>query len=147
MGRAEANMIVDAPINAVWDCLNDIDNTPKWVLGLEAAEIKSQRGEYGLGTVYVDHNRLGPIPQTTPWTITVFEPMATQVHESASSVLPSKMILKLRSAAKGTHVQMIVKYRFLPRLGVIGTVLERLLMNTLLNQALKQNLARLNAYL
>ncbi|MBX3062077.1 MAG: SRPBCC family protein [Anaerolineae bacterium] len=147
MGRAEANMIVDAPIDAVWNCLNDIDNTPKWVVGLEAAEIKSVRGEYGIGTIYVDHNRLGPIPQTTPWTITVFEPMATQVHESASAVLPSKMILKLRREAQRTHVQMIVKYRFLPRLGVISRMLERLLMNTLLKQVLKQNLASLDAYL
>lgn len=146
MGRAEANIIVGASIEAVWKSLNDISHTPEWVVGLDDAEIKTQ-GKVGMGTVYIDHNRLGPIPQKTEWTITAFEPLSRQIHESTSMVLPSTMILNLGRVSRGTHVQMIVKYRFLPMLGPVSKFLERFLMDRLLKQVLKQNLTNLNTYL
>ncbi|HCR14197.1 MAG TPA: hypothetical protein DIU49_13470, partial [Desulfovibrio sp.] len=74
MGHVEVARTLNAPVQAVWDCLNDIEHTPEWVTGLEAAEIKTS-GPYGAGSVYHDHNRLGPFPQETPWYVTVFEPM------------------------------------------------------------------------
>ena len=146
MGYVEAATTINAPVEAVWDCLNDIDRTPEWVTGLEAAEIKTA-GPYGVGTVYYDYNRLGPFLQTTPWRITAFEPPSYQVHESESAVLPSKMTLNLSSTPEGTRLQMAVEYRFLPRLGPVSRLLEGLLMNRMLRQVLKQNQASLNDYL
>jgi uncharacterized protein YndB with AHSA1/START domain len=146
MGYAEAESTINAPIEAVWACLNDIDQTPEWVSGLEAAQIKTA-GPYGLGTVYYDYNRLGPFPQTTLWRITAFEPPSHQVHESESTMLPSKMTLSLSPAPEGTRLKMTVEYRFLPRLGPISRLLENLLMNRMLSQVLKQNQTGLNAYL
>lgn len=146
MGRAEANIIVGASAEAVWNCLNDIDHTPEWVVGLHDAEIKT-KGAYGVDTIYNDYNRLGPIPQKTAWTITEFEPLSRQVHESKSAVLPSTMIINLGRVSKGTHIQMIVKYRFLPFLGPVSTFLEKHLMDKLLKRVLKQNLNNLNTYL
>jgi uncharacterized protein YndB with AHSA1/START domain len=146
MGQVEAIMTVNAPIEAVWHSLNDIDHTPEWVVGLEDAAVTTS-GPYGVDTVYNDYNRLGPVLQVTPWTITVFEPMSRQVHESKSSFLPSKMILNLAPQAVGTRVQMIVEYQFLPRLGLIGRALEKLLMNHVLKGVLTQNLSNLNSYL
>jgi hypothetical protein len=146
MGRAEANIIVGASAEAVWNLLNDIDHTPEWVVGLVDAEMQTQ-GKYGVGSVYVDHNRIGPIPQVTPWTVTEFDPMSRQVHESDSNVLPSTMIINLGRVSKGTHIQMIVKYRFMPFLGPISAFIEKYLMDKMLKQVLKQNLANLNTYL
>ncbi len=146
MGHAQAVTIINAPVETVWNCLNDIDHTPEWVMGLEDAELKSS-GPYGVGTLYIDYNKLGPLPQITPWRITEFEPMTRQTHVSKSTVLPSTMSLNLNAAPEGTQVEMIVEYRFLPRLGLFSRALEAALMNRLLNMALKQNLASLNTYL
>lgn len=146
MGYAEVTTTIHAPVEAVWACLNDIDHTPEWVNGLEAAEIKTT-GPYGVGTVYCDYNRLGPFLQTTLWRITAFEPPSFQVHESESNVLPSKMTLNLSPTPEGTRLQMAVEYRFLPQLGPVGRFLEALLMNRMLRKVLKQNQTSLNAYL
>jgi uncharacterized protein YndB with AHSA1/START domain len=146
MGYAEASRIINAPVEAVWNALNDIDHTPDWVTGLENAEIVTT-GEYGAGTIYTDYNRLGPVLQTTPWRITVFEPMTHQVHESESATLPSKMTIKLTPAPEGTHLHMIVEYQFLPRLGAFGRLLENVLMNRLIKQVLTQNQTSLDVYL
>ncbi|MBZ0300201.1 MAG: SRPBCC family protein [Anaerolineae bacterium] len=146
MGTVEAGTIIHAPVKVVWDCLNDIDHTPEWVVGLVAAEIVTS-GTYGEGSVYHDHNRLGPFLQTTPWTVTAFESLAHQVHESDSAALPSKMTLNVSPDPEGTYLEMIVEYRLLPRLGVVSRLLEQVLMNRMLKQVLKQNQANLNAYL
>ena len=145
MGTVEAAATVHAPIEAVWGCLNDIAHTPEWVVGLEAAEVKTP-GPYGLGAIYHDHNRLGPMLQVTPWRITAFEPETLQVHESESATLPSKMTLNLSPAPEGTRLQMIVEYRFLPWLGPVSRLIEAVLMNRLLKGVLRRNLANLNEY-
>ncbi|MBI5667702.1 MAG: SRPBCC family protein [Chloroflexi bacterium] len=146
MGYAEATTLIHAPVEAVWNALNDIDHTPDWVVGLEKAEIVTP-GDYGLGAIYHDHNRLGPLPQVTPWHVTTFEPMIRQVHESQTAALPSRMTLTLTPAPEGTRLHMAVEYRFLPRLGVISRILESLVMNRVLTGVLRQNQANLNAYL
>ena len=145
MGRAEASTLIYAPIDVVWYCLNDIDHTPEWVVGLTSAEIKTA-GAYDVGTIYVDYNKFGPIPQTTSWLVTVFEPMTRQVHVSQSKILPTTMRLDLAPAAEYTRLRFTVEYRFLPNTGIIGRALENLLMNRLLSQVIRQNLNNLNAY-
>ena len=32
MGHAEAATIIHAPVETVWNCLNDIEHTPLWVV-------------------------------------------------------------------------------------------------------------------
>jgi uncharacterized protein YndB with AHSA1/START domain len=146
MGYVSVSSVIHAPAESVWNALNDIDRTPDWVVGLEAAEIVTE-GDYGHGSIYHDHNRLGPFPQVTPWHVTVFDPMAKQVHKSESTSLPTQMTLNLSPAAEGTHLQMIVEYRLLPRLGVISQLFERLVMNRLLAGVVKQNQANLDQHL
>jgi uncharacterized protein YndB with AHSA1/START domain len=146
MGYADASSVVDAPVEAVWNALNDIDHTPDWVVGLEKATIETS-GPYGAGTIYHDFNRLGPVLQVTPWHITEFEPMSHQVHVSASAVLPSKMTLNLSPANQGTALTFVVEYQLLPKWRAVGRLLERLLMNRMIKSVLKQNIARLNVYL
>ena len=146
MGQVTAARTVHAPIETVWQCLNDIDHTPEWVTGLAAAEIKTP-GAYSVGTIYHDTNRLGPMLQVTPWHITTFDPPTRQVHESESTTLPSTMILNLSPVPDGTQVEMIVHYRFLPRLGLVSRAFEGLVMNRLLKRVLRQNLTNLDDYL
>lgn len=142
MGRAEAFAIINAPLQSVWDALNDYAHTPEWVVGLEKAE-QITPGPVGVGTIYEDHNRLGPFPQVTPWRVTVFEPMSRQVHESRSAVLPSTFALKLAPVEAGTRLTMTVDFRFLPRLGAFSRLLERLVLNRLLTRVLSSNQANL----
>jgi uncharacterized protein YndB with AHSA1/START domain len=146
MGYAQVGQTIHAPLEAVWNALNDIDNTPKWVVGLEKAEVKTHE-PYGQDTVYYDYNRLGPFPQVTAWTVVEFEPMSYQVHVSSSNVLPSKMLLSLVPTAEGTDVTMTVEYRFMPQWRAVGRLFERMVMNHLLRSVLKQNLGQLERYL
>jgi hypothetical protein len=54
-------------------------------------------------------------------------------------------ILSLRQ--EGTQVQMIMEYEFLPQWGLVGTLLERLMLDRTFSQGLPQNLANMNAYI
>lgn len=146
MGWTEATTIIHAPVEAVWNSLNDIAHTPEWVVGLAGAELLTS-GDFRRGSLYLDHNRLGPFPQSTLWNVTVFEPMERQVHVSKSAVLPSTMALNLTPVAEGTRLHMEVMYRFLPQLGFISRWFESAVMNRALQKVLLQNQANLNAYL
>lgn len=146
MGQVTAKMIVSAPVEAVWNCLNDIDNTPRWVVGLERAEWVT-KPPVAVGSIYIDYNRLGPFPQVTPWHVRAFQPMSHMIHESESALLPSRMTINIKSVLFGTEVEMIVEYRFLPKLGIISRVFESWVMNRALPQVLKQNLLQMEAYL
>ena len=146
MGFAQAATIINAPVDLVWNSLNDIEHTPQWVVGLEKAEVQ-QTARFGVGTVYLDYNRLGAQLQVTTWRIAVYEPMRRQVHVSSSANLPSTMTLTLTPEETGTFLHMTVAYRFMPRLGVISRVLERLVMNRVLSGIVRQNQQNLNAYL
>ncbi len=146
MGYTEASQIIHAPIEKVWNTLNDIDNTSKWVVGLEKAEVKTD-GEFGLDTIYTDYNRLGPIPQVTDWRITEFEPMSRQVHMSNSDGLPSTMTLSLSTTPEGSLLKMTVDYQFMPQWGAISRAFESLVMNRMLKSVLKQNMSHLDSYL
>src|SRR5947207_1490620 len=138
MGYAEAIQSIAAPINVVWDTLNDIDHTSKWVVGLERAEVTTA-GSYDAGSIYKDYNRLGPMLQVTAWHITAFELMSRQVHVSDSVVLPTMMTIIVTPRAEGTCVKMSVEYRFLPQLGFVSRAFETLVMNHLLKSVLGQN--------
>lgn len=146
MGYAETVATIHAPVEAVWNCLNDIAHTKEWVTGLDNAELITA-GVYGVGSRYYDYNRIGPFPQTTLWEVTDFEPMIFQVHVSDSAALPSAISFTLSSDTEGTQVRMAVEYRFLPRLGAFSRFLERLVMNRLIGTMISQNLANLDVYL
>jgi len=146
MGYAEATQIINAPVEAVWNALNDIDNTPKWVVGLQDAKVISE-GTYGLGTLYNDYNNLGPVLQVTTWKIVEFEPMSRQIHMSDSANLPSTMTLGMASVAEGTRLTMTVDFHFMPRWGVVGRILEALVMRHMIKGVLRQNMSHLNTYL
>ncbi|MBI1278526.1 MAG: hypothetical protein GC179_10400 [Anaerolineaceae bacterium] len=146
MGYAEASQIIHAPIETVWNTLNDIENTSKWVVGLEKAEMKTI-GDFGQDSIYTDYNRLGPIPQVTDWRITEYEPMARQVHMSSSEGLPSTMTLSLSPAPQGTLLKMTVDYQFMPHWGSISRIFEALIMNRMLRSVIIQNMSHLNSFL
>ena len=146
MGYVEASKTINASVYAVWNTLNDIDNTPKWVVGLERAEVKTE-GTYGINTVYNDYNRLGPFLQVTAWHIVEFESVTRQVHLSDSRTLPSLMTLRLSPEGDSAFLKMTVEYRFMPRWGAISELFERLVMNHLLKSVLGQNLNHLDRYL
>ncbi len=135
-----------APIQSVWDSLNDIDHTPDWVVGLERAE-RVTTGPYGLNSLYCDYNRLGPFPQATRWLVTEFDPMTRQTHVSESKALPSTIRFSLAAVPDGTQVEMSVEYRLLPALGPFSRLLESLFMNRALTQVIDQNLANLERHL
>lgn len=147
MGFAQATTVINAPVDLVWNSLNDIEHTPEWGVGLEKAEVKQSAARFGVGTVYIDYNRLGPQRQVTSWRIAVYEPMRRQVHVSSSATLPSTMTLLLTPEEGGTRLQMTVAYRFMPRLGVVSRLLERLVMNRVLSSIVRQNQQNLNTYL
>ena len=146
MGYAEASQIINAPVETVWDTLNDIDNTAKWVAGLQHAEIVT-RGAFGKGSIYTDYNKLPWAIQVTPWHVTEFEPMTRQVHVSESINLPSTMALTLQPMNGKTRVTFAVEFRFMPRYGQVSRLFERVVMNKVLKGVLRQNLGQLDRYL
>jgi len=146
MGMVEAVRAIKAPVESVWNCLSDIEHTPEWVIGLKSVKVTSDSPR-GVGTSYHDYNQIGPFVQASSWSITSFDPMTKQIHESTSSLLPTTITFNLMPMADGTFVHMVVDYRFWPRLGIASRVFERLVMNHLLGLILRKNLGNLEDFI
>jgi uncharacterized protein YndB with AHSA1/START domain len=146
MAWTQATTIIHAPVETVWNVLNDIAHTPEWVVGLEKSEVVTD-GDYGKGTIYNDYNRLGPFLQTTRWLVWVYEPMSRQAHVSSSAVLPTTMEITLTPVPEGTRLHMGVRYRLLPQLGFLSRIFEAAVMNRLLSQVLGQNQANVDVFM
>lgn len=146
MTRVRRTGLIHAPVEQVWAVLNDIDMTPAWVVGLERAEVVTSP-PFGRGSVYIDHNRLGPILQRTPWAVTEFEPFVCQVHTSESRIIPSTLTIGMMPVSGGTRLEFDMEFTFLPALGPVGRLLERSVMRHMVAQVIEQNLANLDALL
>ena len=69
----EALMVVDAPVESVWDALADVPSQPRWMTDMKAVRILTP-GPVGAGTRSEGTIRILGITVTDPVEITAFEP-------------------------------------------------------------------------
>jgi len=69
----ESSVVIDAPIECVWQVLADIEGQPRWMLDMKAVRIDGP-GDVGVGTRAEADVRIFGLQTLDPITITAFEP-------------------------------------------------------------------------
>ena len=123
MRRVEAEALVGARREEVWQLYDDIPGTPRWIPFVE--EILYVSGPARTGTVYRERTRLAGLATTEQWEIVEHRPLSRQVHVSVAHGLESALIITFEGRGTGTWVHQAAELR--SRLwGPIGAIHELL---------------------
>jgi Polyketide cyclase / dehydrase and lipid transport len=105
MRRMEADALVGASRDEVWQLYDDIAGTPRWVPSVR--EILYVSGPARVGTIYRERNRLS----TTQWEIVEHRRPTRQVHLAAEGRLERVRILTFEARGSGTWVHQALELR------------------------------------
>jgi Polyketide cyclase / dehydrase and lipid transport len=109
MRRVEAEALVGARREEVWQLYDDIAGTPRWLPFVE--EILYVSGPARVGCVYRERTRLAGVPATEQWEIAVHRPQSRQVHVSFSHAMESALIITFEARGTGTWVHQAAELR------------------------------------
>ena len=109
MRRAEAEALVGASRDEVWDLYDDIAGTPRWVPFVE--EVVYVSGPAHVGTVYRERTRLAGIAGVGQWEIVQHRRPVQQVHVSHDNGLDSTLIITFEGRGTGTWVHQSAEVR------------------------------------
>ncbi len=124
MRRVEAEALVGASRDEVWQLYDDIAGTPLWVPFVD--EILYVSGPSRVGTVYRERTRIAGLPATQQWEIVEHRRGRRQVHVSTAFGVETALIITFEGRGTGTWVHQAAELR--SRLwGPLGWVHEWLL--------------------
>jgi uncharacterized protein YndB with AHSA1/START domain len=115
-------IVIDAPIERVWEVIADIEGQPRWMHEMKAVRLLTP-GPVGVGTVGEADVRVLGISVTDPVTITEFEP-PNRFAISHEGSFKGHGLITLESGADGTTT--IVRWEevlippLLPHLGALA---------------------------
>jgi hypothetical protein len=107
--RVEAEALVGASRDEVWQLYDDIAGTPRWVPFV--VEVVYVSGPARVGTVYRERTRLGPLLQYGQWEIVEHRRPVRQVHVSYDMALDSRLVITFEGRGTGTWVHEAAELR------------------------------------
>jgi Polyketide cyclase / dehydrase and lipid transport len=102
MRRVEAEALVGASREEVWQLYDDIEDTPRWVPFV--SEILYLSGPARVGTVYRERTRLAGLPSTQQWEIVEHRRPSRQVHVSEAFAVTTRLVITFEGRGTGTWV-------------------------------------------
>ena len=105
MRRVEADALVGASRDEVWELYDDIAGMPRWVPSVR--EIRYVSGPARVGTVYRERTRIAGIPGTAQWEITEHRRPVRQVHVSTGESLGRRRVITFEARGSGTWVHQV----------------------------------------
>jgi hypothetical protein len=109
MRRVEAEALVGARREEVWQLYDDIEGTPRWVPFVD--EILYVSGPARVGCVYRERTRLAGIRATEQWEIVEHRPLTRQVHVSFAHSMESALVITFEARGTGTWVHQAAELR------------------------------------
>lgn len=109
MRRVQAEALVGARREEVWQLFDDIDGTPRWVPFVDRVLYVS--GPARAGTVYREQTRLLGLPAVEQWEIVEHKPFVRQVHLSEAHGMESALIITFEARGTGTWVNEVAELR------------------------------------
>lgn len=123
MRKVEAEALVGASLDEVWDLYDDIAGEPRWVPGVRAVLYVS--GPARAGTVYRVRTSAYGFPAAAQWEIVEHRRPRTQVRQSAGRWLQRRLTLTFEGRGTGTRVHHALELRS-PLWGPVGWLHELL---------------------
>ena len=102
MRHVDAEALVGASRDEVWQLLDDLDGMPRWRPGVRAV---SPSGPAHVGTLYRERTMVLGVPRTRAWEITDHRPPLRQVRVAADASLERTLVLTLDARGSGTRLR------------------------------------------
>jgi hypothetical protein len=109
MRRVEAEALVGASRDEVWDLYDDIAGAPRWIPAVR--EILYISGPARVGTVYRERTSLLGIPSTAQWEVVEHRRPRMQVRASEDAWIARMLTLSFEGRGSGTRVSHMVEIR------------------------------------
>jgi hypothetical protein len=109
MRRVEAEALVGASRDEVWQLYDDIEGTPLWVPFV--VDILYVSGPARVGAVYRERTRLAGVPTVSQWEIVEHRRPSRQVHLSDAFGMESALIITFEGRGTGTWVHEAAELR------------------------------------
>ena len=108
MRRVEAEALVGASRDEVWQLLDDLGGMPRWLPGVRAV---SSSGPARVGTLYRERTMTLGVPRTRDWEIVEHRPPARQVRVAREGRLERAVVLSLDARGSGTRLRAELELR------------------------------------
>jgi carbon monoxide dehydrogenase subunit G len=108
MRRVEAEALVGASRDEVWQLLDDLEGMPRWLPGVRAVV---SSGPAHVGTLYEEQSEILGVPRTRHWEIAEHRSPVRQVRVARDGRLERALILSLDARGSGTRVRAQLELR------------------------------------
>jgi carbon monoxide dehydrogenase subunit G len=108
MRRVEAEALVGASRDEVWQLLDDLEGMPRWLPGVRAV---STSGPAHVGTLYRERSVVLGFPRTRDWEIAEHRPPHRQVRVAHDGTLERALVLTLDVRGSGTRLRAELELR------------------------------------
>jgi hypothetical protein len=142
--RATASTDISAPPDVVWDLYCDPHRYPEIAHATERM-LHVPDGPMGVGYVYEEIGVLGPFKSEDQWTVTEFEPMRRQVHDTGDAAMRVRLEIDIEPTRSGCRVTMGLGVEPRGAMAVIAPVLWALLIRRLVQRAMEATVANAKA--
>ncbi len=103
MPKLEQTDEINAPVDAVWNLLSDVNRYPEWVEATDRI-ISAPEGLLEAGSEYKVYGGVPPFKSETEWKVTEFEPNRRQVHTGGDGMMEMRIEYDLSENGSGTTV-------------------------------------------
>lgn len=144
MTVVETSREIEAPPEAVWAFISDLERVPEWVVFTDEM-LETSSEEPGVGTEYRELGGPGPIEDESTWRITAFDPPHRQVHEGDLGAMEVRLTMEVEPTARGSRLTHRVDLSVLPRVRPVGWLLEHLVVKHVMRRGLEDSQAQAEA--
>ncbi len=123
MIRIETRVVIDRPIEEVFEFVSDVENNPLW----QSSVIKGRQtspGPLGVGTTIITISRYLGLRIKTDWTVVEYEPNKNYVAKSISGRGQAKGAWAFEPMANGTCVTLVAEMGFSGPLRIVEPMLK-----------------------
>ena len=121
--RVESSVVVDVPLDRLWDFLSDTARYDDWVVA--TLEVTRTDGPAHLGSTYDERNKLiGPIRVTSRWRVIEFDPPRRQVHAAERWPLVKDLHVAFTCEPADAGTRLTQWFEYTPRFGPLGGMLD-----------------------
>lgn len=136
MTTIDESIHIDAPPEAVWAFISDLERTAEWVVFTDEM-LHIDSGPVGAGTMYRERGGPGPITDESEWEITQWDPPHRQVHEGDLGPMQPVLTMAVEPSNGGTRFRQRIEIRAFPGIRPLGWFLETILLRWIFRSGLR----------
>jgi len=108
MIRIETRVVINRPIDEVFEFVSDVENNPLWQSSIIEGR-QTSAGPLGVGTTIMTISRYLGFQFKTDWEVIEYEPNKKYVAKSVSGHGQAKGTWEFQSVASGTRIDLVAE--------------------------------------